>query len=376
MPFRQRDRRPGRDRRSGSYVRASGTTIPSPGISVDGSRVLLTFTSSNPSFSFLGVDGSVHQKSETFIKTTDVSPDLKGAAKIDSRQKGSVFSLVPTYGAIPSAATAIIKNASSLRRGVVGGGGNGQNGGWSGGGGGGAAYSYDPSATTFNFAHKNNQLFLDYKFAGSATVASASGTSSLQVTDAFGTSTDLSAPGGAAGANNHPTGSGGGGGVITIGPAGASTVGAGSGGPSGNNGASAVGWPGCGTLPSAASYGGGGGGAAGASTGQNGGAALNIYPLFGEPGTYSIGGGGGGGGWGPGVPYGYGDGYGGCPGRPKGTNSGAGPSGGSGGTNAGPGRTSATANYGGGGGGGGNGGTGAPQTAGTGGSGVCFLRIA
>lgn len=379
MPFRQRDRRPGRDRRSGSYVKASGATVASPSISVDGSRVLIKFTASDPSFSFLSVNGPVHQQSESYIKTTDISPALKGAANIDSRQKGSIFALTPSFvGAVPSPGTAIIKNSSSLRRGVVGGGGNGQGSVWSGGGGGGAAYGYDPSGVSFNFkADKSNKL-IDYKFTGSATIGSASGTSSLQVTDALGANTpNLSAPGGGAGSSSHPIGSGGGGGVPGIGPGGASLSSAGTGGPLGNNGAGSVGgWPGCGAVPSGTCYAGGGGGA-GATTGnENGGAALNIYPLFGEPGTYNIGGGGGAGGWGPGAPYPYGDGYTVCPGRARTTSSGPGPSGGSGGSNAGPGRNNAANNYGGGGGGGGNGGTGFPQTAGTGGSGVCFLRIA
>ena len=91
------------------------------------------------------------------------------------------------------------------------------------------------------------------------TIGSASGTSSLQLTDALGSdSPTRSAPGGGNGAASHPTGSGGGGGVPGIGPSGASTVGAGSGGPKGNNGHSATGgWPGCGAVPSSTCYAGG-----------------------------------------------------------------------------------------------------------------------
>lgn len=380
MPFRQRDRRPGRLRRSGGFVKASGASVPSPSISVTGTTsVLIRFNSSDPAFTVLGISGPIHQQSESFIKTTDLSPNLKGAAKIDSRQKGSIFALTPSFGALPSNGATVIKNASSFRRGVVGGGGNGQSSAWSGGGGGGAAYDYDPSGVAFDFSADKTNKLLEYKFTGSATIGSASGTSSLQLTNALGVdSPTRSAPGGASGTSSHPTGSGGGGGVPGIGPSGASTVGEGSGGPKGNNGYSATGgWPGCGAVPSSTCYAGGGGGAAAAATDQNGGAGININPQYGEPGSYVVCGGGGGGGWGPGGPYPYGDGWPSCPGRARNTSSGNGPNptGGPGGGGNGRG-VAATANTGGGGGGCGNGGTGSPSTGGAGGTGVCFLRIA
>ena len=115
MPFRQRDRRPGRLRRSGGFVKASGASVPSPSISVTGTTsVLIQFNSSDPSFTVLGISGPIHQQSEPYIQTTDLSPNLKGAAKIDSRQKGSIFALTPSFGALPSNGAAVIKNASFL----------------------------------------------------------------------------------------------------------------------------------------------------------------------------------------------------------------------------------------------------------------------
>ena len=101
MPFRQRDRRPGRVARTGNFIKAAGVAgVPAPQITSSGTgAVLLQFTSSNPDFGVAAVKGYVQNWSqEDHINPANVGKVLKGASVVDGRQKGSTFGLSPTYG--------------------------------------------------------------------------------------------------------------------------------------------------------------------------------------------------------------------------------------------------------------------------------------